>query len=574
MNRAIFLDRDNTLIHNDGDLGDPAQVKLIQGVASAIASLRGLGYRIIVVSNQGGVARGKFTEAEVEATNARVNDLIVQISGAGIDRFYYCPYHPQGTVEKYRSEHPWRKPQPGMLLQACKDMQLDMGQSWMVGDQLRDVEAGAAAGVRTILLTPQAGAAQPPLLQERMAAELLGQPADKNHEGKNEKPRVMPDFVARNLIEAVRIIAQQRRPEGVDDWRSLEPAKSPRPLPVALSPATQRLSQTTTTAPATPTTTTRTPTLTPSLSGTGDHHATTMLPTVTRSTVTSTPTDTTTSAKVTASSPVATVVPAVDAAEVASAKPVEADVAINSAAPTKPATTDNADTTIVSPAPATTATPMPATASTPSTLIASPTAIASDAVTTTTREPGITVSKPFTSDIAATTSTTTVATPPTANESQIITVTAPTDVTQSTPTTTLPTAPVMPSSKPATTAPVVTAPASPAPVALPSKPVSMAQTSRPVQPQVSPPPSAPATISSPSMEQTLRQILAELRNQRQPVDEFNYTGVLAIVFQLLAVVCLLAALWMGRGDDGLFLRWMGVSLLTQLIAIAMLLFKR
>lgn len=79
---------------------------------------------------------------------------------------------------------------------------------------------------------------------------------------------------------------------------------------------------------------------------------------------------------------------------------------------------------------------------------------------------------------------------------------------------------------------------------------------------------------SPGLEQTLRQILAELRNQRQPIDEFNYAGTMAIMFQLLAVVCLLAALWMGRSDDGLFLRWLGVSVLTQLIAIAMLLFKR
>lgn len=209
MNRAVFLDRDNTIIANDGDLGDPAQVQLIQGAASAIASLRGLGYRIIVVSNQGGVARGKYDEAAVQATNNRVNELIKETSGSWVDRFYYCPYHPQGTVEKYKREHPWRKPQPGMILQAAKDLQVDLTQSWMVGDQMRDVEAGAAAGVRTVLLSPKASEQQPPLRQEKMAAELFE---------KNPQPaKVVPDFVARNLVEAVRVIAQQRRPDGVEE---------------------------------------------------------------------------------------------------------------------------------------------------------------------------------------------------------------------------------------------------------------------------------------------------------------------------------------------------------------------
>lgn len=215
MNRAVFLDRDNTIIHNDGDLGDPTQVQLIQGAASAIASLRGLGYRIIVVSNQGGVARGKYDEAAVQATNNRVNELVKETSGSWIDRFYYCPYHPQGTVEKYKREHPWRKPQPGMILQAAKDLQIDLSQSWMIGDQMRDIEAGAAAGVRTVLLSPQASEQQPPLRQEKMAAELF--------EKTPQPAKVVPDFVARNLVEAVRVVAQQRRPDGVEEPRKSSP---------------------------------------------------------------------------------------------------------------------------------------------------------------------------------------------------------------------------------------------------------------------------------------------------------------------------------------------------------------
>ncbi len=190
MDAAVFLDRDNTIIHNDGDLGDPAAVQLIKGAASAVASLRGLGYRVVVVSNQGGVARGKFEEADVDAVNRRINDLIHATTGASIDRFYYCPYHPDGTVEKYRKEHPWRKPQPGMILQAAKDLKLDLSRCWTVGDAMRDVEAGAAAGTRTILLSA-----------DKAEATIV--------------TAAPPDHIAESLIEAVRLIAQQRSREGV-----------------------------------------------------------------------------------------------------------------------------------------------------------------------------------------------------------------------------------------------------------------------------------------------------------------------------------------------------------------------
>jgi D-glycero-D-manno-heptose 1,7-bisphosphate phosphatase len=205
MNAAVFLDRDNTLIHNDGDLGDPDEVRLIQGAASAVASLAGLGYKIIVVSNQGGVARGKYAEEDVQAVNQKVSELAASAAnGAKIDRFYYCPYHPEGTVSRYRKEHPNRKPAPGMLLEAARDMGLDLSQSWTIGDQVRDVQAGIAAGTRTILLRQDADRLKP--FDPREYPGLT----DQSHGGKDTST---PDFYARNLVEAVRIVAQQRKPE-------------------------------------------------------------------------------------------------------------------------------------------------------------------------------------------------------------------------------------------------------------------------------------------------------------------------------------------------------------------------
>ncbi|MCC7408842.1 MAG: HAD family hydrolase, partial [Phycisphaeraceae bacterium] len=201
MDAAVFLDRDNTLIDNDGDLGDPAQVKLLRGAAPAIASLRGLGYKIVVVSNQGGVARGKYTEQDVQAVHRKISELVEATSSGKIDRYYFCPFHPEAKLPAYKKEHPWRKPQPGMLFEAARQMELDLSQSWTIGDQLRDIEAGAAAGTRTILLTDPKGDGA----------------SDAQRAGSS---KVEPDFVCRSLTEAARIIAQQRRPEVHPDARN------------------------------------------------------------------------------------------------------------------------------------------------------------------------------------------------------------------------------------------------------------------------------------------------------------------------------------------------------------------
>lgn len=152
--RAVFLDRDGTIIDNLGDLGEPDGVALLAGAAGAIIDLADEGWTLVVVTNQAGVARGAFTEEDIAAVNARIEACIEQEAGkCPIDRWYHCPYHPDGPIAEWTADHDWRKPQPGMLLAASEDLGIDLGASWMIGDQDRDIEAGIAAGCRTIWLT-------------------------------------------------------------------------------------------------------------------------------------------------------------------------------------------------------------------------------------------------------------------------------------------------------------------------------------------------------------------------------------------------------------------------------------
>ncbi len=203
--RAIFLDRDNTIIANDGYLGDPAKVRLMPGAATAIAALRRLDYRVIVVSNQSGVARGMFDENAVEAVNQEMCKQLREQAGAHIDASYYCPFHPDAIKPEYKQDHPWRKPQPGMLLQAAEDFSLDLRQSWMVGDQPRDVAAGASAGCRTILVRQMENPAPD--------ADPLG-------------TAVTPNFIVKSLADAARVVAR----EGFNQLRESPPTPLAAPV--------------------------------------------------------------------------------------------------------------------------------------------------------------------------------------------------------------------------------------------------------------------------------------------------------------------------------------------------------
>lgn len=184
--RAIFLDRDDTLIKDPGYLNHPDQVRLIEGVSKSLVELKNMGYKLIVVTNQSAVARGIITERVLINIHRRLETLL-SAKGAKLDAIYYCPYHPEGVIPKYRKESEERKPNPGMILKAAKEMDIDSSASWVIGNSDSDIEAGRQAGCRTILIVKRSR-----LLQI-----------------KRKDPE--PDFQAVNMKEAVNIIKKHRR---------------------------------------------------------------------------------------------------------------------------------------------------------------------------------------------------------------------------------------------------------------------------------------------------------------------------------------------------------------------------
>jgi D-glycero-D-manno-heptose 1,7-bisphosphate phosphatase len=148
---AVFLDRDGVIIDEVNYLSGPEQVRLIPGAAEAIARLNQRGIPVVVVTNQSGVARGLFPEEGVAAVHEYLSGLLAA-AGAHVSRYYYCPHHPTAGRGAYGIDCLCRKPRPGMLLRAAAEMGLDLGRSFLVGDKRSDLEAGARAGARTILV--------------------------------------------------------------------------------------------------------------------------------------------------------------------------------------------------------------------------------------------------------------------------------------------------------------------------------------------------------------------------------------------------------------------------------------
>ena len=147
--RAVFLDRDGTLMEEVNYCNDPATVKAIPEAGKTLSLLREQGWLTIIVTNQSGLANGLITPAQYEAVNA---ELLRQLGG-GIDAIYFCADHPDSPSER-------RKPQPGMLYEAASELDIDLSSSWMIGDKPIDVECGRNAGCRTMLVRTGYGATQ------------------------------------------------------------------------------------------------------------------------------------------------------------------------------------------------------------------------------------------------------------------------------------------------------------------------------------------------------------------------------------------------------------------------------
>jgi D,D-heptose 1,7-bisphosphate phosphatase len=148
--RAILLDRDGTVIVDKDYLSDPAEVELLPGAAAALARLSQAGFALVLISNQSGVARGRFGLAEVDAVNERLRELLAA-RGVVIDGMYFCPHHPEGVVEEYRQTCRCRKPEPGMALRARDELGLDLAGSYVVGDKLSDLDLAVAIGAKGLL---------------------------------------------------------------------------------------------------------------------------------------------------------------------------------------------------------------------------------------------------------------------------------------------------------------------------------------------------------------------------------------------------------------------------------------
>jgi D-glycero-D-manno-heptose 1,7-bisphosphate phosphatase len=186
---AVFLDKDGTLIEDLPYNVDPLRIRMASGAHAGIRMLGRAGLPIIVVTNQSGIARGYFTEADLDRVAAHLRTQLAAL-GATLDGFYFCPHLPDG-INEFAIECECRKPLPGLIERAARDLGLDTRSSWFVGDTWMDVAAGRAAGCRTIMVGPE----------HRTAHEL--------------PPERRPDHAVPDLVAAARIIVAAAVESGV-----------------------------------------------------------------------------------------------------------------------------------------------------------------------------------------------------------------------------------------------------------------------------------------------------------------------------------------------------------------------
>lgn len=186
--RAVFIDRDGTISEEVGYINHVSRFRLFPYAAPAIKHLNESGWLAIVITNQAGVARGYFSEVTIEAVHAAMTKEL-ENSSARLDAIYYCAHHPSVGEPPYRLDCDCRKPKPGLIARAAKDFDIDLEQSWMVGDRYSDVELARNAGVKSLFVLSGYGRGE----WEHQRANWAEQ----------------PDLVAEDLLEAVAVILGQ-----------------------------------------------------------------------------------------------------------------------------------------------------------------------------------------------------------------------------------------------------------------------------------------------------------------------------------------------------------------------------
>ncbi len=191
MLRAVFLDRDGTLNVEKGYISDVGAIELYPGAAAAVRRLNDAGIPAILVTNQTGAARGYYTIEHVHALNRRVSDLLMHEAGARLDAVYFCPHFKEGIVPEFTKDCDCRKPAPGMILQARRDLpDIDLAQSFVIGDKATDITFARNAGCRGILVRTGYG--------EQVLA------------GEYQNLEVQPEKVCADIVEAVAYILLQQ----------------------------------------------------------------------------------------------------------------------------------------------------------------------------------------------------------------------------------------------------------------------------------------------------------------------------------------------------------------------------
>jgi D-glycero-D-manno-heptose 1,7-bisphosphate phosphatase len=190
MKRAVFMDRDGTITREVGYVNHEDRLELISEAGNAIALLNKNNFFTVLVTNQAGVARGYFTEDMVHKI-LNLLDLLLQRYDAHLDAKYYCPHHPTAGKPPYRKDCNCRKPKPGMVLQAKDEHNIDLSLSYMIGDKISDVEMGKALGMKSILVLTGYGKGE--------------------YKYQRDSWKVFPDYIARDLLDAVKWILEDEK---------------------------------------------------------------------------------------------------------------------------------------------------------------------------------------------------------------------------------------------------------------------------------------------------------------------------------------------------------------------------